>query len=599
MKHRRALAQQRGLVLAVAGGLLAAPSAMAGTCTVAGLTALGVPNMTFTSATDVPAANGLPEFCDIAGTVTTTGHGAPEGSAIFKARLPANWNHKLLGLGNGGFAGSASLGGSNPALVKGYALVDSDTGHEAGATDARFALNADGTPNQAALTDYYFRAVHEVTLAAKTLTERFFAQGKIQHAYFDSCSNGGRQALMEASRFPDDYDGIIAGDPFMSIRSIAGGTILHKQQTTPQTFIPFTLLSLIDQATLAACDAADGVKDGLIQNPGACNFKPATLQCQPGQTTNCLSPGQVQTLTAYFSAARDDDGNIVYPGFAISDLGGTDGAALWTTGFFVPGQALPPPNTQATFDLSAQEPWGNLGFSPAPLGWQFVDHAIQFIVERDPNFNMRTFDGTFPTPLSDATLTLFDERTEAGDADNPAKLDRFIKRDHKLLIYHGFSDPALTAFRSIQYYEDLAAMTDGGIPEVQENVRLFLAPGMHHCGGGPGPNVFDPLTALEGWVEQGIGPDSIIATKFVNDNPAKGVQRTMPLCKFPEQAQFHGNPNSPAQINDAANWTCPPNDHSLLAVGQNGRMAGLGGHQAAELNDDHHGGDDDGDRDDR
>ena len=589
------------VLVLMTGGVIAAPAAMAGTCSVAGLTALGVPNMTFTSAVNVPAAPPLPAFCDIKGTVTTTSEGAPDGSAIFLARLPANWNHKLLGLGNGGFAGAASLAGSGPALVKGYAVVDSDTGHEAGGTDARWALKADGTPDQAKLTDYYFRAVHEVTLAAKQLTERFFAQGAIRHSYFTSCSNGGRQALMEASRFPDDYDGIIAGDPFMSIRSIAGGTIFNKQQLTAATFIPFTQLAMIDQATLAACDAADGVKDGLIQNPGACNFRPQSLQCQPGQTSNCLSPGQVQTLTSYFSAARDDDHNIVYPGFSISDLGGVDGAALWTTGFFLPGQALPAPNTQATFDLTAKEPWGNLGFSPAPLGWQFVDHAIQFIVERNPNFDMRTFDGTTPHPMSDAALNLFDLRTEAGDADNPAKLEDFIERNHKLLIYHGFSDPALTAFRSIQYYEDLARITPGGIPEVQENVRLFLAPGMHHCAGGPGPNVFDTLTALEGWVEQGVGPDAIIATKFANDNPANGVLRTMPLCKFPEQAHFLGNPQTATAttINNAANWTCPPHDRSMLSVGLNGLMAGLGGRQAAEFENDRFDGDHDGDDSDR
>jgi feruloyl esterase len=272
------------------------------------------------------------------------------------------------------------------------------------------------------------------------------------------------------------------------------------------------------------------------------------------------------------------------------------------TGFFLPGQTLPQPNTQKTFDLTAPEPWGDLGFSPAPLGWQFVDHAIQFIVERNPNFNMRTFDGTLPTPLSDAALTLFDERTEAGDGDDPAKLAAFIRKDHKLLIYHGFSDPALTAFRSIQYYEDLADMTEGGIREVQENVRLFLAPGMHHCGGGPGPNVFDPLSALEGWVEQGVGADGIIATKFANDNPQGPVLRTMPLCKFPEAAHFIGNPKTatPAEINNAENWTCSPHDRSLLTVGANGAAAGLGGRQAAEFNDDrHHDGDhdrDDGDR---
>jgi feruloyl esterase len=387
----------------------------------------------------------------------------------------------------------------------------------------------------------------------------------------------------------------------MSLRSIAGGPNFHKQQLQPQNFIPFTLLAQIDQAVLASCDALDGVKDGLIQNPAACNFNPKSLQCKPGQTTNCIpgfTDGQVQTLKAYFTGARDDDGNVVYPGFTVSDLGGTDGEAAWTNGFFLPGQALPAGDTQPTFDLTAKEPWGNDGFGPAPLGWQFVDHAIRYFVERDPNFNMRDFGGAAIAPLSDATLSLYDRRTEAGDADDPAAFDPFIDKNRKLLVYHGFSDPALTAIRSIQWYEDLA-QRQGGLAELQENVRLFLAPGMHHCGGGPGPNSFDTLTALENWVEHGEAPDGIVATKFVNDTPSQGVARTMPLCKFPEQARFLGNPDkaSAAEINNAANWTCSPHDRSLLRVGTNGVMAGLGLPQAAEGNDDRRDGDHD--RDDR
>jgi feruloyl esterase len=602
-KHRyRPERLARALALgALAGGtLLAAPAAVAATaCTTSAVAALNVAKMTIASATDVPAANGNPEFCAVLGVVATQGQDAPDGSAQFQVLLPVTWNHKLLYLGNGGFAGSLSPAVSPTdgleALPKGYAVAVSDTGHEAGGTDARWALNPDGTPDEAKLTDYFFRATHDVAVAAKELTEGFYAQGDIRRAYFDGCSNGGRMALMEASRFPDDFDGIIAGDPFMSIRSIAGGARFFNKQLTVQNFISSLQLPLIDAATLAACDAADGVMDGLIQNPGACSFKPATLLCTQGQNpTTCLSAGQVDTLQAYISAAPDDDGRVVYPGAAISDIGGNDGEPAWTNGIFVPGQALPAPTTQATFDVTAPEPWGNAGFSPAPLGWQFVDHAIKYFVERDPNFNTRNFTGT--GPIGDAALALFDKRTEAGDADAAAGFDRFIDKNRKLLIYHGFSDPALTAFRSIMLYEDLAKRTeDGGFQELQENVRMFLVPGMHHCGGGPGPNTFDTLTALEDWVEKGIGPDAIIATKFVNDNPAMAVSRTMPLCKFPEQAHFLGDPTgaTPAQLNNAANWACSPHDRSLLQVGLNGRQAGLGTPQAAEGNEDRRDGDDD------
>jgi len=599
---------------ALAGGLFAASPASAALsgCNLGALNELGVPGVQVFAAIDTPAAGATPEFCDVFGAVTTTGQGAPDGLAQFEMQLPANWNHKFYFKGIGGFAGIAvvAFGADNPvdaaqALPKGYATVITDTGHTGHGlnaqdftgivTDARWALNPDGSPNEAALTDYYFRATHDVTVAGKQLVEGFYGQGKIREAYFDGCSNGGRMALMEASRFPDDFDGIVAGDPFMSIRSIAGGPNFHKQQFSPDAFISFAQLAMIDQAVLASCDALDGVKDGLIQNPAACNFAPKSLLCKMGQTTNCLTAEQVTTLTAYFTGGRDDDGNVVYPGFTVSDLSGNDGEAAWTNGFFLPGQALP---GGGTFPLAGSEPWGNIGFTPAPLGWQFVDHAIKFFVERDPNFNMFNFGGSTIAPLSDATLSLFDRRTEAGDADDPAKFDPFIDKGRKLLVYHGFSDPALTAIRSIQWYEGLANR-QGGIEELQENVRMFLVPGMHHCGGGPGPNSFDTLTALENWVEHGEAPEGIIATKFVNDTPSQGVARTMPLCKFPEQARFIGNPEkaSASEIDNAENWTCSPHDRSLLRVGTNGVMAGLGLPQAAEGNDDRRDGDHD--RDDR
>jgi len=585
-----------------AGGMLAASPAEAALsgCSAIALNELGVTNVTILAATDTPAKGAIPEFCDVFGTLTTTGEGAPDGLAHFEMNLPANWNHKFLLKGVGGFAGAGliAFGSDNGVdaaeeLPKGYATAVSDTGHvgegfNAGditgiATDARWALNADGTPDEAKLADYYFRATHDMAVAGKLIAEGFYAQGKVQRSYFDGCSNGGRMAMVEASRFPDDFDGIIAGDPFMNIRSIAAGAQFSKQQLTAENFIPFTDLAFIDQATLAACDALDGVKDGLIQNPAACSFRAQSLLCTAGQTTNCLSQGQVNTLKAYTSAQFDQRHEIIYPGFSISDLSGTNGEAEWSNGFFLPGQALvgpdptvpSVPNTQATFTLTAPEPWGDIGFFPSPLGWQFVDHAIKFIVERDPNFSVVNFGGPSAGPLSDAALALFDSRTSAGDADIPADFAPFIAQNKKLLIYHGFSDPALTPMRSIMFYTDLA-FQQGGFRELQETVRLFMVPGMHHCGGGPGPNVFDTLTALENWVEQGIGPDAIVATKFVNDSPAQGVSRTMPLCKFPEQAHFIGGANASATtVNDAANWVCSPNNAQLLLIGTNGFDAGL------------------------
>jgi len=601
-----------GLSALAAGVIAAGPaSAALSGCSIAALNEQGVSGVLIITAVDVPAAGTTPEFCDVSGRLITTGFGAPDGLAHFEVQLPANWNHKIFAKGMGGFAGFSGFPGvpinafasdngadDAQALPKGYATVISDTGHTGHGftpadftgivTDARWALNADGSADEAKLTDYYFRATHEVTVAAKSLVQGFYGQGQIHKAYFDGCSNGGRQALVEATRFPEDFDGIVAGDPFMSIRAIANGAHVSSQFITPQGFVPFTTLASIDQATTAACDAADGVKDGLIQNPAACSFKTETLLCKKGQTANCLTQGQVDSLDAYFAGSRDDEGNVVYPGFSISDLGGTDGAAAWSNGFFLPGQPLPPGSTQPTFDLTAAEPWGDQGFVNAPLGWQFQDHGIKYIVERDPNFDPRDFAPDAAGPIGDRALNLFDARTEAGDADDPANFAAFIHQDRKLLIYHGFSDPALTAFRSIMLYQDLAKGTHGGIDELQENVRLFLAPGMHHCGGGPGPNSFDTLTALENWVENGEGPDGIVATKFNGDDPTKGASRTMPLCKFPEEAAFAGNLRTAtaAELNNAENWTCSGKDKRLLDIGLNGRQAGINEGEAVELESD-------------
>jgi len=552
-----------GLVLA--GLFIGAVPAKAAlpNCNPAALVGFGGSNVTIVSAVGVPASGANPEFCDVLGTVRTSSFGAPDGSAQLELRLPSPWNGKFLFFGVGGFAGSLSPA-ANPidfqqALIKGYATIVTDTGHQAGATDARWALIAPGVPDEAKIVDYYFRATHQVTKAGKLLVQSYY-QAPIYRAYFEGCSNGGRMAYMEATRFPEDFDGIVAGAPFLDLSVLLANLRFQKTQLASlSTYIPAGKLSMIDAAVRASCDAADGVADGLIQNPGKCAFDPTTLvksTCTAADAT-CLTADQAQTLATYFTALRANDGALVYPGQSVSNLGGGDGMDLWSTGF------VPPTS------FTVNEPWGNQGFSPAPISWQFMDHAIKYIVMRDPNFDARSFDNGGPL-FDEKALELFDRRTEAGDADDPKDFEPFLRQDRKLLVYHGFSDPALPAFRTIQHYEALARRTSG-FDKLRNNMRLFMVPGMHHCGGGPGPNLFDTLSALEKWVEGGVAPDAIPATHFVNNNPALGVDRTMPLCAFPEEAQFSGSGN----VNSAANWTCTAN-RRLLEVGSNGRQAGLG-----------------------
>src|SRR5262249_24024021 len=273
----------RAAGLLLAGVLTGAAPASAALpkCNPTALAGLGVANVTILSAMDVPASGANPEFCQVLGTVRTTGFGAPDGSAQFELTLPSPWNGKFMFFGVGGLAGSLGpavtptdfLG----ARAKGYATIVTDTGHQAGATDARWALIAPGVPDEAKITDYYFRAAHDVTQAGKLLVQSYY-QAPIYRAYFEGCSNGGRMAYMEATRFPEDFDGIVAGAPFLDLSVLLANLRFQKTQLASlSTYIPAGKLSMIDAAVRASCDAADGVADGLIQNPGKCAFDPTTL----------------------------------------------------------------------------------------------------------------------------------------------------------------------------------------------------------------------------------------------------------------------------------------------------------------------------------
>jgi len=230
---------------------------------------------------------------------------------------------------------------------------------------------------------------------------------------------------------------------------------------------------------------------------------------------------------------------------------------LWTTG--------PVPPT----DFAAAEPWGNAGFNPSPIGYQFSDHIIQSIVTRDPAYDIRAYDVSRSGYIGFDTLAKFDARTAAGNASDPARYGAFIQSGRKMIIYHGYSDPALTPFRTINLYHQLAAIA-GGYGPLQRSVALFMAPGLQHCFGGPGPNVFDTLAPLERWVEQGVTPTSIPAAHYANDDLAQPVDRTMPLCPYPTEATYAGA----GDVASAANWSCSPNER-LLQVGPNGTQAGL------------------------
>jgi feruloyl esterase len=541
-----------GLLTAVLGTAMPGWTAMPD-CTIAALSAFNIPNVSITSANEVPASASDPEYCDVIGSVATQGEGAGPGKATFRARLPLQWNNKYLASGPGGASGSLSptihAADLAAAIRKGYAFVTNDTGHQSSPFDASWALIAPGVPNEPALIDWFYRAQHQVAVATKELVIRFYRVRSIDRSYFDGCSNAGRNALVAAMRYPDDYDGVIAAAPYMDQR---GNQLWGYKNAKAflNAFIPPPTVQAIDRAVKTNCDAADGVIDGLIQNPAACSFDPDTLV--PGT----LTQAQADALKIFIRVVRNDRGRLVYPGSSVSDLGDNSGF-----GGFIPWTETVPPINPA-----AAQPWG----PAAPLTWRAADTIIRHMVMRDSNFNTNLDWHETDGVVRRETARLFEKRTRIGDADRPEKLIPYLRRNNKVILYHGYSDQAVSPYRTIWFYEDLAQMF-GGYRNVQRHARLFMIPGMQHCFGGPGPNSFDMLTALENWVERDVAPEAILATKYVNDSPAQGIARTMPLCKFPEKARYRGV----GDLRDAANWACPSDDRSLLEAGPNGIQAGV------------------------
>jgi feruloyl esterase len=530
-----------------------APTTAAPSCAAS---ALNVPNVTVTSATDLPASGTTPEHCQVLGAVATNGEGYGPGSAEFRLNLPVTWNGKFLFEGCGGNCGSVTSVSVNPfdsgeALGLGYAVVNTDTGHEQDPSTPllTWAVSDSGAVNMPGIIDFYYRAVHQVTLAAKQYVEAYYSQ-PIDYSYFDGCSTGGRQSLMEGSRYPVDYDGLIVGDAAMAANYGGTSTVKQAKAFVPAgAYIPYSTVSQVDAAVLASCDAADGVVDGLVQNAAACSFNISSL-VQSG----VLTPTQAAALRAYMLPETDPTGAPVFPGMPITHLS--------TTGFEGDSEI-----STAPVDPTAAEPWGALpnGGGLGPAAWSLGELAIKAYVEEDQAFDVNN---DWPEKisaagnvLSDATLTLLTQTRGAGNSDDPFKLANFLNKGGKVIMYHGGSDPLITPYRSTWYYEQLASLR-GGYAQTQDSVRLFIVPGMGHCGGGTAPNSFDTLKALDNWVTKNTAPEGIIATATNG--------RTMPLCKFPEEARFL----SSGDVNLAANWSCEATDTRMLRVGSNGTASG-------------------------
>ena len=513
-------------------------------CAQAPLNALQVPFLTVTAATPVAATVDTPAHCSVQAIVVTQGEGAPNGSARVALQLPDVWKQRFFFMGVGGNAGTLTPAVNATdrlqALGKGYVTAVTDTGHIGNGTDAGWVHTPDGKRDEAKIADFFFRAAHDAALAGKALANAYYAE-PVQHAYFDGCSTGGRMAMMEAERYPTDFDGIIAGDPNMDYHATLQRFLVQKAAfASPAAWISPATLAAIDRAVTERCDAIDGVTDGLVQDAARCPMRAEDLACKPGVTVDCLTPEQVTVLRAYSTPLKDRRGHTVFPGWAMTNLTGARGMSYWTMG------ATPPDLTHA------DAPWGTEPLAP-PRGWIFARQAMTSWLGLVPDAKIAGLDVDPRTNIvGDALIAAVDRAFALAETKNPAKLLPFIKQGRKLILYHGTSDPALPAARTVQFYQELSALMKGHDKAVA-NVRLFLVPGMQHCSGGLGPDQFDTLSAMEAWAERGKAPDTIAARTKADTAVAP---YELPLCPYPKQARFSGF----GQPQDAANWRCADPD---------------------------------------
>ena len=464
----------------------------------------------------------LGAFCRVVVEATPSA----DSSIKIEVWMPADgWNGRFRGQGNGGFAGEIDYRGLALAVGHKYASAATDTGHSAVGTDARWAL---GHPEKVA--DFGYRAIHEMTQTAKTLIKAFYDR-PAQHAYFAACSNGGRQALMEAQRFPADYDGILAGAPANFWSHLLTKALADAQATTldPASYVPASKLPALARAVNAACDAQDGVTDGVLNDPRQCKFDPAALLCKAEDSNECLTAPQITALKKLYAGPRDSKGALIFPGYLPGAEEGPGGWATWITG---------------------QEPGKSLLFA-------FGGGYFSNMVYEKSDWDYRS------TKVDDGLEAAEAKTAKILNATDP-NLATLKSRGGKLILYHGWNDAAISALNTINYYN--AVESTMGQKETGAFLRLYMVPGMQHCGGGPGANSFGQLgegppdpqhnmeVALVDWVEKGIAPSEIVAKKFVDDDPTKGMKFTRPLCPYPQVARFKGIGDS----NDAANFVCAP-----------------------------------------
>jgi feruloyl esterase len=432
----------------------------------------------------------LPAHCRVAAVLKPSSDSHIE----MEVWLPAeDWNGKFQAVGNGGWAGTISYSAMASALQEGYATASTDTGHKG--ANALFGI---GHPEK--VVDYAYRAVHETTVQSKTIIAAFYGK-QARFSYWNGCSTGGRQGLMSAQRYPEDFDAIVAGAPanfhshlHASDLAVSVPILLDKASSVSRT-----QLAMLHRAVIASCDEIDGVKDGILTDPRQCHFDPSDLLCRAGSNDICLTPSQLTAIQSIYAPSRMRTGEVIFPGKALgSELG-------WRTF----SGSTPPAVALGTFYLTYQ----------------------------DPDWDWRTFD-------ADRDTVLADQKTGFINAIQP-DLTAFKARGGKLLLYHGWNDTSIAPENTVNYYSSVLAKMGA---DQGDWVRLFMVPGMGHCRGGEGPSQANFFSAMERWRESGTPPDHITAYRVSGNS----VNMTRPLCPYPQDAKYKGI----GSTNDAENFLC-------------------------------------------
>jgi hypothetical protein len=475
------------------------------------LSAFKGPDLVSIQARVVPATTDTPQHCRVLGVIS------PE--VAFEVNLPDRWNQRFYMTGNGGLAGD-TLDGASPdraaAVTNGFVHARTNTGHDARKEPSgSFILS---NPQKA--IDYAYRAVHVTADMAKRITREYYAK-PITFSYWNSCSNGGRQGLLEAQRYPDDFDGIVANAPWVDQTGFAIGAVWNQRALT-EAPVSLDKMKLVAERVMTKCDAIDGLKDGLIDDPRACRFDPAVdvPACTAGTDgASCLTPAQAGTVTKIYGGPISN-GKPFFPGF----MYGSEAVSTAANGTTTSG-------------------WANLIIPAQPAAkaadFNLAEGVLRYLIldPPQPEYDYMKFD-------FDRDAKLIERWSRLADAKDP-DLSAFRKSGGKLIMTYGWADTVLQPMMGVTYYE---AMLKKNGAKTGEFARLFMVPGMAHCGGGIGPDRNDAVSAVIDWVEKGKAPDVLQASKVANGQ----VVRTRPLCPYPQVARYKGQ----GSIDDAANFSC-------------------------------------------